>query len=67
MKVKITQARAAISTLTPGSPASDLNLVIRTDYMCSVKCAEAAWKITSQEGIMHYTLPAFICFYYLSE
>ena len=37
----------SISPLTPGSPGSDLNPVIRTDCMCSVKCAEAAWNYKS--------------------
>ena len=39
---------AAISPLTPESPGSDLNPVIRTHCMCSVKCAEPCG-ITSQE------------------
>ena len=47
MSVQIAQTRvalivAAISPLTPGSSGSDLNPVIRTDCMCSVKCAEAS-------------------------
>ena len=29
------------------SPGSDLNPVIRTDCICSVKCAEAAWNYKS--------------------
>ena len=47
-RVQIAQARVPpnvgckIRLLTPGSPGSDLNPVIRTDYMCSVKCAESA-------------------------
>ena len=46
MRVRIAQARvvpnlAVIRPLTPGSPGSDLNSVVRTDCMCSVKCAEA--------------------------
>ena len=36
-----------MSPLTPGSPGSDLNPVIRTDRMCSVKCAEATWNYKS--------------------
>ena len=36
-----------MSPLTPGSPGSDLNPVIRTDCMCSVKCAEAVWNYKS--------------------
>ena len=55
MRVRIAQARVApnyvgciaISPLTPESPGSDLNLVIRTNCMCSVKCAEAAWNYKS--------------------
>ena len=35
--------QAARSPLTPGSPGSDLNPVIRSDCVCSVKYAEAAW------------------------
>ena len=52
MRVVVAQARvvtmlAAINPLTPGSGGSDLNRVIRTDCMCSVKCAEAAWNYKS--------------------
>ena len=39
--------KAAISPLTPASSGSDLNPVISTDCMCSVKCAEAAWNYKS--------------------
>ena len=42
MRVRIARARVA-----PGSPGSDLSPVIRTDCMCSVKCAEAAWNYKS--------------------
>ena len=42
LKLGLRQMQAAISPLTPGSPGSDLNPVIRTDCICSVKCAEAA-------------------------
>ena len=35
------------SPLTPGSPVSDLNPVIRTNCTCSVKYAEAAWNYKS--------------------
>ena len=42
IRVRIARARVA-----PGSPGSDLNPVIRTDCMCSVKCAEAAWNYKS--------------------
>ena len=41
MRVRIARA------LTPGSPGNDLNPVIRTDCICSVKCAEAAWNYKS--------------------
>ena len=51
---------------TPGSPGSDLNRVIRTDCMCSVKCAEAAWNYKSGRYIVHYKLPAFYLFYFKS-
>ena len=52
MRVRIAQARVAPNVgcnkpLTPGSPGSDLSPVIRTDCMCSVKCAEAAWNYKS--------------------
>ena len=54
MRVQITQVRVApnvgcnlISPLIPGSPGRDLNTVIRTDCMCSVKCAEAVWNYKS--------------------
>ena len=44
---------AAINLLTPGSPGSDLNPMIRNNCICSVKCAEAAWNYKSG-GIVHY-------------
>ena len=53
MGVRIAQVRVAlkylatVSSLTPGSPGGDSNPVIRTDFMCSVKCAEAAWNYKS--------------------
>ena len=53
MKVRIAQARVAPNYVGcnkpfgPGSPGSDSNLVIRTDCICSVKCAEAAWNYKS--------------------
>ena len=42
LELGLGQMQAAISLLTPGSPGSDLNSVVRTDCICSVKCAEAA-------------------------
>ena len=57
--MRIARARVApnvgcnIDPLTPGSPGSDLNSRIRTNCMCSVKCAEAAWNYKSG-GIVHY-------------
>ena len=47
LELGLRQMQAAISPLTPGSPGSDLNPVIRTDCICSVKCAEAAWNYKS--------------------
>ena len=54
---------AAIISLTPGSPGSDLNPMNRTYCMCSVKCAEPR-EITSQGGIVPYKSPAFIIIYF---
>ena len=39
-----------MSPLTPGSPEGDSNPVIRTDCMCSVNCAEAAWNYVREQG-----------------
>ena len=52
---------AAVSPFLPKSLGSnDLNSVIRTDFMCSVKCAEATWNSNdSQGGRVHYKLTAF--------
>ena len=47
LKLGLRQMQAAISPLTPGSAGSDLNPVIRTNCICSVKCAEAAWNCNS--------------------
>ena len=51
MRVQIAHARVVpnvgCNKLTLGSPGSDLNSVIRTDCMCSVMCAEAAWNYKS--------------------
>ena len=35
--------------------------MIRTNCMCSVECAEAAWNYNSG-GIVHYKSPAFVLF-----
>ena len=48
MRVRIAQARVAPNVgynkpFDPEGQGSDLNPVIRTNCMCSVKCAEAAW------------------------
>ena len=49
MRVQITQAKVVPNVGcnkpldTPRSPGSDLNPMIRTDSMCSVKCAKATW------------------------
>ena len=47
LELGLRQMQAARSPLTPVSPGSDLNLVIRTDCVCSVKCAEATWNYKS--------------------
>ena len=47
LELELRQIQAAISPLTPGSPGSDLIPVIRTNCICSVKCAEAAWNYKS--------------------
>ena len=66
MRVQIAQARVAPNVgcnkpFDPGSPGSDLNPVIRSDSMCSVKCAEAAGNYKSGSlGIVHYKSHAFI-------
>ena len=48
LELGLRQMQAAIRPLTPGCPGSNLNLVIRTNCICSVKCAEAAWNYKSE-------------------
>ena len=52
LRMQITQARVTpnVSPSTPGSPCCDLNPVIRTDCMCSVKFAEADMELQVREA-----------------
>ena len=65
LKLGLRPVLAAVNPLTPGSPGSDLNPVIRTDCMYSVKCAEAVWNYKSgRHSALQITCIFFISFSY---